>query len=401
MGATEFIWFVAVSLAAGAFAIDAMLPALQAIASDFGLAHAKRAQAAVAAFLLGVGVSQLVFGPMSDRYGRKPLFLGGLALFIVAGCAAALAGNFPLLLGARLLQGIGAGAQRVVVFSIVRDRHAGVELARVLSLAMAVLLIEPLLAPMYGQAILLLGSWRGIAASIAIVGMVLFIWALCRLEETLPRALRRPVTVPAILAAYREVLAHRPAVAAMLTFGLMSGAHIGFLTSSQAIFQDIYQTGLHYTPLLALITLAMSVASFSNVAFMRRFGSAVLIEACLLAMALLNGAALAAACFGTISLPVFLLLQGGNMFAFGLLIPNLTALSMQPFGHIAGTASSLYGFMASAVGATLGFAIGQGFDGTLQTMFAAYIALSLASRWLLGRVRPAMPAASPQASPDA
>lgn len=395
MGATEFIWFVAVSLAAGAFAIDAVLPALQAIASDLGLANAKRAQAAIATFLLGVGVSQLIFGPLSDRYGRKPLFLGGLALFVVAGCGAAVAGNFPLLLGARLLQGIGAGAQRVVVFSIVRDRHAGVELARVLSLAMTVLLIEPLLAPMLGQAILLQGSWRGIAACIAGVGMALFAWALWRLEETLPRAQRRPVTAPAVLAAYREVLAQRPAVSAMLVFGLMSGAHMGFLTSSQAIFQTIYQTGLHYTPLLALITLAMSIASLSNVAFMRRFGSAALIDACLLAMVLSNGAALVAASLGALGLPAFLLVQGGNMFAFGLLIPNLTALSMQPFGHIAGTASSLYGFMASAAGAALGFAIGQSFDGTLLPMFAAYAVLSLSSRSLLARARHAALRSSP------
>lgn len=387
MGANEFIWFVALSLSVGAFAVDAMLPALQAIATDFGLAGTNRAQAAVAAFLLGVGVSQLVFGPLSDRYGRKPLFVGGLVLFIAAGCGAALAPNFATLMAARLLQGIGAGAHRVVVFSIVRDRHAGVELARVLSLAMTVLLVEPLLAPMFGQLLLLAGSWRAIAASIAVAGAALLAWALWRLDETLPQAQRRAVTPVAVLAAYRDVLAQPPAVMAMLTLGLMSGAHIGFLTSSQAIFQTIFQTGLRYTPLLAIVSLAMSVAAFSNVAFMRRFGSAALTGFCLPAMAVLNAGALVAACFDAIGLPAFLLLQACNMFAFGLLIPNLTAIAMQPFGHIAGTASSMYGFMASAVGAVFGFTIGQCFDGTLRPMFAAYVVLSLASHWLLLRAR--------------
>lgn len=387
MGSIEFISYIAISLSVGAFAVDVMLPALHAIGTEMRPDNANAGQAAIASFLLGVGGAQLVFGPLSDRHGRKPVFIAGLLIFLLGSVLTALAGNFTALLAARLLQGIGAGGQRVVAFSIVRDRHCGVALARVLSLVVTVLLLEPLLAPMFGQEVLLFGSWRVIAATVVAVGAALFLWTVLRLDETLPAARRRPMSLVALAAAYRMVLTNRPAIAAILIFGLVMGAHLGFLSSSQGIFQSTFGAGLRYTFLLALVSCAMVLASLINVRLVRRHGSAALIVWCLQGMVLVNALALAASMVSAPLLWLFLMIQSCNMFAFGLLLPNLTAMAIDPFGQIAGTASSLYGFLATTIGALLGFMVGQCFDGTVRPVLAGYVILSAVALVLVAWAR--------------
>lgn len=385
MERVEFVAFVALSLVVGAMATDLMLPALAAVTRDLALADANLSQAVIAAFLLGMGVPQLLFGPISDRFGRRPIFLLGLVVFVAGGLVCALARDLPTLIAARLLQGFGAGAQRVVTFSVVRDRHGGVEMARIMSLAMTLLLIEPILAPMLGQLILLAGSWRWIPVAVALAGLAVLGWALARMDESLPVGERRSIAPAAVAASYRAVLAQGSAFAHMLTFGLVMGAHLGFLTSAQAIFQRTYGVGLRFTLLLALVSLAMAIASFFNARLVQRHGSRRLIRRALLGLLACNLAALLLEAAGSLGLPLFLLMQGCNMFAFGLLAPNLTAMAMTPLGHVAGTAASIFGFLTTTLGALLGLAIGQLYDGTVQPVLVAYavtgaIALALLAR---------------------
>jgi DHA1 family bicyclomycin/chloramphenicol resistance-like MFS transporter len=261
------------------------------------------------------------------------------------------------------------------------------ELARVLSLVVTILLLEPLLAPMFGQVVLMFGSWRSIAATVVAAGAALLLWTMLRLDETLPAAARRSVSRASLAAACRVVLANRPAVISMLVLGLVSGAHLGFLTSSQGIFQQTFGAGLRYTLLLALVSGAMSIAALINVRLVRRHGSRALIGCCLQGMVLVNALALGASMAGAIDLPLFMAIQSCNMFAFGLLLPNLTAMAMDPFGQIAGTASSLYGFLVATVGALLAFAVGQFFDGTVRPMLAAYAILSAVALLLIAWAR--------------
>lgn len=383
MGPAEFVAFVALSLVAGAVAVDMMLPALLPLGEDLGLADSNRGQAVIAVFVLGVGASQLLFGPLSDRYGRRPLFIAGVLLLVAGSAAGALAQDFQALLVARLLQGIGAGAQRVVTFSVVRDLHAGPRMTRVMSLAMAVVLLEPIVAPLLGQLILLFASWRWIVAAVAVVGGISLGWALWRLEESLPVARRRSLSPRSLVAAYRTVVRTRVAFVCMIVCGLVMGAHLGFLSSAQAIFQRTFDAGLHFTPLLALVSLAMSAAAFANARLVRRFGSAELIRAALYVLVTVSTVALALAVAGRITLPVFLAVQACNMFVFGMLLPNLTAMSMNPLGSIAGTASSMFGFVSMTVGALLGGLVGQFFDGTLRPVLGAYVILGVTALLVL------------------
>jgi len=385
MGRVEFVAFVAVGFALGALGIDLMLPALYAIHDDFGLEGANLSQAVIAAFMLGVGLPQLVFGLLSDRFGRRSVFFGGVMAFVAGSVMSAAAPSFALLLVARVVQGFGAGAMRVVTFSIVRDRYSGMHLARVMSLAMSILLLEPILAPMIGQAFLIVGSWRWILAAIAVLGSAALVWAFLRLDESLPIARRRSMSPRAVLATYRVVFATPAAFAGMVAFGLVMGAHMGFLTSAQGIFQVAFDAGLRFTLFLGLVSLATAAAAFLNAFLVRRFASAALVHAALVACLAVNVVALAVATAGTLTLPLFVVLQACSMFAFGLVLPNLTAMIISPLGSMAGTASSLFGFVSTVIAALLSFAVGQLFDGTVRPVAGAYIVVSACALVILAR----------------
>ncbi|NMG73693.1 MFS transporter [Aromatoleum diolicum] len=387
MGPVEFVAFVALSLVVGAVAVDLVLPALLPIGEDFALGSGNFSQTVIAVYLLGVGVPQLLLGPLSDCYGRRPVLIGGLLVFLMGSVLGAFAPDFHTLLAARLLQGIGAGAQRVVTFSIVRDHYAGAQMTRVMSLAMSVVLLEPIVAPMLGQLILLAGSWRWVMGAVGLVAAGMLGWVWLRLDESLPGGPRGRPSPRAVFGDYRTVVTTREAIVSMVVCGLVMGAHLGFLSSAQAIFQIIFGAGLRFTLLLAAVSLAMSAASLANARLARRIGNAVLIRRTLLGVAGVNAAALAFAATGEFALPAFLAVQAGNMFAFGLLLPNLTSMSMNPLGHIAGTASSMYGFVSTTVGALLGGIVGQCFDGSVRPLFAAYALLGLAGLAAMTRSR--------------
>lgn len=376
MGPVEFVAFVALSLVVGAVAVDLVLPALLPIGADFAL-EGNQSQAVIAVFLLGVGVPQLILGPLSDCYGRRPVLIGGLLVFLAGSVLGALAPDFHTLLAARLLQGAGAGAQRVVTFSIVRDHYAGPQMTKVMSLAMSVVLLEPIIAPMLGQLILLAGSWRWLMGLVGLVAAGMLVWVVLRFQESLPGGPRGWGSLRAIFGDYRTVLATREALASMLVCGLVMGAHLGFLSSAQAIFQITFDAGLRFTLLLAAVSLAMSSASLLNARLARHIGNTALIRCTLLGVLGVNALALVLAMASELALPAFLAVQAGNMFAFGLLLPNLTARSMNPLGHIAGTASSMYGFLSTTVGAVLGGIIGQCFDGSVRPLHAAYVLVAM------------------------
>jgi DHA1 family bicyclomycin/chloramphenicol resistance-like MFS transporter len=385
MGAVEFVAFIAVGLVVGAITIDLMLPALHAIGDEFRLAHANLSQAVIAVLLFGIGPAQLLFGPLSDRYGRRPLFLAGLMIFMGGGVIATMAPTFDILLGGRLLQGFGAGAVRVVTFSIARDRHAGLQLAHVLSLAMTALLIEPVVAPMLGQLLLMFVSWRWLLATVAGVGAAALLWAWLRLDESLAHEKRRAISPVSLVTAYRTVATTPAAVVGILLFGLVMGAQLGFLSSAQGIFQVTYGAGMRFTPLLALVSLATAAASFTNARLVRRHGSRSLVRYALCALVVVNAAALVLAATGGASLPVFMLLQACGMFAFGLLLPNLTAMVMNPLGSIAGTAASVFGFVSSTIAAPISFVVGFLFDGTIRPVAGAYLLVGLLGLLILSR----------------
>jgi DHA1 family bicyclomycin/chloramphenicol resistance-like MFS transporter len=373
----EFVVFIASCMALNALAIDVMLPALPVLGAELGLADSNGSQAVIVAYLLGFGLSQIFYGPLSDRFGRRPVLLVGLVVFAAAGVLSVLTHSFGTLLGARLIQGVGAGATRVVAVSLVRDTYSGAQMGRVMSLAMAVFMIVPIIAPSMGQAILLVAPWRWVFGALVAAGAGLLLWTLLRLEETLPVECQRSIAPRAILGAVRTIITTRLSAGYMLAMALVMGTHMGFITSAPQIFLDVFDAGTSFTLLFALIALALSVAAVLNARIVHRFGMRRLALVALVALVAVNMVHLGLAATGRLGLPLFVALQAGSMFLFGFVASNLNTLAMEPLGHVAGTASSMIGSFTTSLGAALGFGIGQFFDGSVVPLVSAYVVLGL------------------------
>src|SRR3954463_91642 len=248
MGFPEFVVIVASIMALNPLAMDMMLPALPNIASAFHLSDANRPQMVLSTFLIGFGVGQFVMGPLADRFGRRPVLLGGMAVYCIASLLAIAAPSFETLLLARALQGLCTSATRVIATSIVRDCYAGRRMASVMSLAMMVFIAVPVIAPSFGQAVLLLTQWRGIFIVLMLYGVVALIWSAWRMPETLPPQLRRSLAIRDIYGAFRQTLTNRQTIGYATAAGSVIGALFAFVFSSQQIFTEIYHLG-HYFPL--------------------------------------------------------------------------------------------------------------------------------------------------------
>lgn len=385
MGSVEVVLFVAASLVIGAMATDLFLPALGEIGQQLMPRDPAAGQVAIGAFLIGMGCAQLTGGPAADHFGGRAVAVAGAAVFALGGALAAQSADLTMLTLARMLQGVGAGTLRVAAMCILRDRHHGPSLARVTSQAMSLLLLEPILGPLLGQALLFMGGWRMAPMLLALGGAALAAWALQRAPE--PRsalAASRGFDLMRALGAYRAVFANRAALRCMVAYALVMGAHIGFLTAAQAIFRQAFGEVARFAALLALVSIAMAVAAMISASLASRYRSQSLVLAALAGLVVVNGVALAAQRAGWVDIGAFMLLQGASMFAFGMLAPNLTALAMNDFSTNAGTAAAVLGFLGTVPAALLGLVIARLCDGSVERLFAAYLVLGTLALYAFG-----------------
>jgi DHA1 family bicyclomycin/chloramphenicol resistance-like MFS transporter len=386
MGFGEFIGFIAACMALNALAIDIMLPALPLLTTDFQLTDPNQAQTVIGVYLIGTGVAQLFYGPISDRYGRRVVLTVGLLIFVLAGILSTLAESFTTLLAARVLQGIGAGAPRVTAVALARDRYAGAQMAKVISMAMVIFMAVPVFAPSLGQLVLLVAPWRWVFGLLVLAGVAVLWWMLVRLPETLAPEGRRPISVDAIYSAYRQTLTHRRTFGYMLALSLIIGAHLSFISSAQQIFVDVFGAGGSFTVLFALIAVATGFAAYFNARMVHRLGMRRICMAGLVALLIINVLHLALDLSGRESLLIFMLLQGASVFIFGFLAADLNALAMEPMGHIAGTASSMIGFFSTISSALIALFIGYIFNGTVIPLLSAYVVLTILALGIMWRV---------------
>lgn len=403
-GFPEFVALIAMMMALNALAIDMMLPALPAIGEALGVATENSRQWVITAYLLGFGGAQLIYGPLADRYGRKPVLMAGLSLYVLFSTLAAFAPTFELLIMARIATGLGAAALRVLAVSIVRDRYSGRTMARVMSLSFLVFLGVPILAPAFGQLILTVAPWPWIFGVLAVAGSAFLIWAALRLPETLHAENRMPIQVGRIASAFREAVTHRQAIGYTLAMTCITGALFGFINSSQQIFFDVFHEPRLFTAVFAAIAGGIAVASLLNAKLVERLGSRLISHTALLGFITMSAIHAAVALTGHETIWTFSILQALTMFCFGFIAGNFGAMAMEPMGHIAGTASSAQGFISTTAGASLGFLIGQQFNGSAAPMTVGFTALGLTAlvcvliaergRLFTGRNAAPVPAAS-------
>jgi DHA1 family bicyclomycin/chloramphenicol resistance-like MFS transporter len=365
MGFREFVVIVAAIMALNPLALDLMLPALPDVGAAFQIGNANRIQAVLSVFLFGFGIGQFVMGPLSDRFGRRPILLGGLIVYGVASVLAIVAPSFETMLLARALQGLGTAATRVIAMSIVRDCYSGRRMASVMSLAMMIFISVPVIAPSIGQIIMLAAQWRGVFIALLAYGVLILAWVIIRLPETLPVSGRRSLAIGEVVGNFRQTMTNRQTMGYALAAGSVQGLLFGYIFCSQQIFTEIYRLG-HYFPLaFAVIAIGIAVAGFLNSRIVGRFGMRVISHAALIAQLTVSVIMLATALAGWLPLALFMLLAAASLFMFGLIFSNFSALAMEPQGHIAGTASSLFGSVTTLLGILIGTIIGQHFNGTL------------------------------------
>jgi DHA1 family bicyclomycin/chloramphenicol resistance-like MFS transporter len=380
-GFREFVVLIAGLMSLNALAIDAMVPALPAIGAALGVADENSRQLVVSLYVLGFGLTQIVYGPLSDRFGRKPVLVVSLVLYVAFALSCWAAPTFPLLLAARMAQGGAAASTRVLVVSIVRDRFEGPRMARIMSLAFLVFLLIPMLAPLFGQLTLLVASWRAIFFGLATGGSIMLAWSVVRLPETLHPEYRRPLDVATIWDGVCQTITNRQSVGYTLAFTLMMASLMGYINSIQQIVFDIFRRPELIAATFAGVALPMAASSYANSRLVERIGTRRIAHAGLALFTLVALVHLAVVLTGREGIFLFIALQGLNMACFGLASANFGALAMQPLGHVAGTASSVQGTLGTIGGALLGLAVGQSFNGTLVPMvggFAAFGACALA-----------------------
>jgi len=377
IGFAEFVALAAALMATGALGIDAMLPALPAIGRSLDIADANQRQFIVSAFLGGLGVGQIIHGPLADRFGRRTVLLWALSAYVACNIAAGLAGRFTLLLAARLAGGMMVAATRVATIAMVRDCYHGRAMARVMSMAFMVFMLAPILAPAFGQAILLFGGWRLIFWVIAALSTIVIAWLWSRVPETLAVADRRPISLRTLAASWRRTAGDRFSLGYTLASTCLMGALYGYLNSIQQIMADVFGRPGLLGVVFAGSAGAMALASLTNARAVMRVGTRRLSHGALVLLILVSCIHLGVALAGWETLWGFGLLQAATLACFGMSTSNFSAMAMERMGEIAGSASSIQGFTSITGGVVIGAVIGQAFDGTTAPLAAGFAVAGL------------------------
>ena len=373
LGQREFIVLIAALMSLQALGVDAMLPALPDIGRSLKVVGENTTQWVIASYVFGLGAMQLVYGPLADRYGRRPVLLVTMSGFVLSSIIASVSATFPLLIVARVFQGAMLASSRVITTSVVRDCYTGRTMARIMSLAQMLFFVVPILAPTVGSAILLIGPWRWIFWFFAVFATVVAGWAAVRLPETLRVEDRRIISIASLTSAWKQTLTNRFSLGYALASTAMFGSILGYVNSSQQLFADVFKRPDIFPLAFAITAGAMGVMTFANAQLVERFGTRRLSHTALLALIAISAVHLAVELAGFQTLTNYLALQALTMACFGLTGSNFSAMAMEPVGHIAGTASSVQGFISTLGGAIIGIVIGQSFDGTTLPVTVGFL----------------------------
>jgi DHA1 family bicyclomycin/chloramphenicol resistance-like MFS transporter len=376
----EFIILVSIMFGMIAFGTDTMLPAFPDIAKDLELLNVNKAQLIISSFILGTGLGQLISGPISDTFGRKPIITIGLMIFILACIAAYYAETLEMMLVARFIQGLGISAPRTVTMALIRDLYSGRKMAQVMSLAMAIFVLVPALAPSIGQLLFINFGWRSIYMAFIAFALIGLLWLNLRQPETLPFEQRKKLSSTEFLRAFKVVITNTAVVKYTVTLALGFGALFGYLNSAQQIFVDTLGAGMKFPMYFAIISILAAPASFMNAALVMKYGMKLLatigfalqIIFAIITILIINQDFISMEWL----LVVFISWSVMAFFLKGLYFGNLNALAMEPMGEIAGMASAIIGASATMLGILIAIPIGLAFNGTATPVLFGYITCS-------------------------
>lgn len=371
-GEREMVVMMAMVMALNALAIDAMLPALPAIARGLDVAVANDRQYVISVYLIGIGFGSLLYGPLADRFGRKGVLVPALFAYVAFSIGCGLATSFPMLLTLRFGHGLVSAALGVIVVAVIRDLFAGDAMAKRLSLIFLVFMIVPIIAPTIGAGVEAVAGWRAIFIVLAVMGLVMILW-LRRLPETLDPADVRPLDWRTMVSGWATVTRHRRAAGYMIASGTMQGALYGYLNSSEQIIAEVFDARAMFPLIFACVALGIAIANFSNAAIVERFGARRVSQTAVFAFMATSIAQIVAALSGAETLWMFTALMMVNIGLIGFIGSNFGSIAMEDFGHMAGIASSYQSFAKTLLAAVVGAVIGQHYDGSTLPLAYAFL----------------------------
>jgi DHA1 family bicyclomycin/chloramphenicol resistance-like MFS transporter len=388
----EFIALMASLMSIVALSIDALLPALPEIGSSLGVVDANDNQLLITMIFLGLGFGQLIFGPLSDSFGRKPMVYFGFAVFVIASIICVNTESLEVMIFGRILQGIGLSSPRTIAIAMTRDTYSGDFMAKILSIIVMFFILVPIIAPTFGQLLLDFFDWKAIFNANLLIGLLIVLWFWKRQPETLAPKNRIKFSPAIFITGTKEFLKHKDAVAITLVSGFITGSFMVYLSTSQQIFQIQYQLGELFPYIFASTAFSVGFATFTNSRLVIRFGS-------------FNIAYYATIAYAIASILYVVLFHNGinpsihvlvtffliQFFAVGFLFGNLRSLAMEPLGHIAGIGAAINGFVSTVMAVPIANYIGSFVKTSVLPLFIGFSIFGILSMlvfvWLKRRRR--------------
>lgn len=380
----EFVAMMASLMSIVALAIDAILPALDIIGTSVGATNTSDYQLLITMIFLGLGMGSLLFGPLSDSLGRKPIVYIGFGLFIIASFICIYADTLPTMIFGRILQGIALSAPRTISIAIVRDSYSGDYMARIMSFITVVFLLVPIIAPALGKLILDHYNWRAIFYVQLFFSVIVSIWFWIRQPETLHKPNRIRFSSSIFIDGTKELVKYKTTIGYTIISGFITGSFMVYLSASQQIFQMQYGLADEFPYIFAGLAISVGLATFLNGILVLKYGMRRLVNIALLAF------------FGISLLYVIMYLNSPNpsiyillsffgmqFFAIGFLFGNLRSLAMEPVGHIAGVAAAITGFISTMMAVPISAVIGNYVDGTALPLFVGFSVFGVLSIFIL------------------
>lgn len=378
---TEFILLMAMLMSLVALTIDSILPALSQIGQSLNVTQANDTQLVLSSVFFGMAFGLMLYGPIADSFGRKRSLYLGIFIFIIGDLISWFANDFSWMLIGRIAQGFGAAACRVVTLAMIRDKFEGPLMGKVMSLIMMIFVIVPALAPTVGQGILFIASWRAIFAFVFFFALISLSWLHFRQEETLSEPSRRDFSFTAITSGIKETIGHPVTRLYMLASGIIFGAFVGYLSSSQQILQLQYQLGEQFSFYFGVLAITIGLSSFANSKLVMHFN---MVNLCVGSLLLMSSISLIFFSYLHLSgsqpnLVVFMFYLASTFFCFGALFGNLSTLAVQPLGHIAGVATSVIASTQTLISVAVGASIGYFYNGTVIPLVIGFLSCALSA----------------------
>ena len=369
----EFVALMASLMSIVALSIDALLPALPQIGEYLNVTDINENQKMVTMIFLGLGFGQLIFGPLSDSFGRKPIVYAGFVLFVIATYICLTTRSFEVMVSGRILQGIGLASPRTISIAMVRDSYSGNYMAKILSIVVMVFILVPVIAPTLGQFLLKYYDWQSIFYVNLAFGLAVMIWFWLRQNETLKDKHRIKFNGMLFIDGTKEFIKQKAAVAFTLVSGFITGSFMVYLSTAQQIFEQQYDLAEQFPLIFASLAIAVGLATYLNSRFVVKYGMWKIAYTGTLAYVL-------------ISLLYIVLYHNGNnpsievligffavqFFSIGFLFGNLRALAMQPLGHIAGIGAAINGFVSTVMAVPIANYIGSFIDNSVLPLFIGF-----------------------------